>query len=90
MTDIQKKEIAPKHEVSEKYKEETRQLLKNFFNSLDLKTVGAMALYIEKNCNRTESRVNLTKKFARASFKMSEVLEILATSGHTLEIVRKK
>ena len=49
----------------------------------------SIALYIEEGCHRAESRVNLTKKFTRASFKLCEVLEILAIDGFTLEIVRK-
>ena len=44
----------------------------------------SIALYIEEGCHRAESRVNLTKKFTRASFKLCEVLEILSLSGHIL------
>lgn len=84
-----KKEIAPKHETPEVYKEEARRLLKDHFYSLDFKSIETMAMHIEEECHRPESRVNLTKKFTRASFKLCEVLEILAIDGFTLEIVKK-
>ena len=79
-----KKEIAPKHETPERFKEQARRLLKDHFYSLDFKTMESIALYIEEGCHRAESRVNLTKKFTRASFKLCEVLEILSLSGHIL------
>lgn len=89
MTEKPKKEIAPKHEVPERFKEETRKMLKEFFSGLDLKSMDSIAYYIEEGCKRPESRVNLTKKFTRASFKVCELLEILNISGHTIKIVKR-
>ncbi len=78
----------PKYIVPDHIKDKVRNFLENFLKSNKI-TKTELARTLETKLGRSGCRVNLVKKFSRASFQLSEVMEILDLYGYELKIIPK-
>ena len=78
----------PKYIVPDPIKNKVRNFLENFLKANKI-TKSELARTLEEKLGRSGCRVNLVKKFSRASFQLSEVMEILDLYGYDLKIVPK-
>lgn len=77
-----------KYIVPDQIKDKVRNFLDNFLKANKI-TKTELARTLETKLGRSGCRVNLVKKFSRASFQLSEVMEILDLYGYELKIVPK-
>ncbi len=75
----------PKYEVPEEIKEQARQLIRDFMKENNV-TAGQLAEKLKEACGRSASRTNILNKLARASFSLTEFIQILDAYGYELEI----
>lgn len=83
------KKQTPKYDFPEYVKERARTLLKEFLKEQNV-SVPELAEMLSKEYDRPESRTNLLNKFARASFKLVDVIEIADLFGYEIELVKKQ
>lgn len=77
-----------KYIVPDQIKDKVRNFLDNFLKANKI-TKTELARTLETKLGRSGCRVNLVKKFSRASFQFSEVMEILDLYGYELKIIPK-
>lgn len=82
------KKQTPKYEFPDEIKNRVRVLLKDFLKEQKI-SVPELADMLSKEYERPESRTNLLNKFARASFKMVDVIEILDLFGYEVKFDKK-
>ena len=79
----------PKYEVPEEVKEQARTLIKDFLKERNT-TVVELAERLSKIYGRSASRTNLLNKLARASFSLTEVIQIVDAYGYEISIKKAK
>jgi hypothetical protein len=78
-----------KYDFPDDVKERARVLLKEFLKEQGV-GVPELAERLSERYSRPESRTNLLNKFARASFKLVDIIEIAALYDCEVKIVPKK
>ena len=78
----------PKYIATEERKEQARRLVKTFLNENNT-SVYRLARELNKRYGRSASDSNLQNKFARASFKITELMDIAELFGYELKFVPK-
>ena len=81
MTDIYK--------PSEEQKERIRKLVKDFLSEQNI-SVYKLAQMLEKTYGRSGSVSNLLNKLSRATFKISELMDIADLFGYEIQFVKKQ
>ena len=82
------REQKPKYIVPDKIKKRVQDFLNAFMESQNLTKAG-LARLLEEKLGRSGCRTNLVKKFSKATFQLSEVMEILDLFNCELKIVPK-
>ena len=80
--------MAEIYKVSEEQKERIRKLVKNFLKEQNI-SVYKLAKMLNESYGRSASVSNLMNKFARATFKTSELMDIAELFGYELKFVPK-
>ncbi len=83
-----KRKSPPKYEVPEGVKEQARAFLKAFMDKQSIKP-PALAIKCKEIYGRSDSRTSMLNKIKRASFKLTEVMQIVDMFGYELKIVPK-
>ena len=78
----------PKYVATEERKEQARRLVKTFLNENNT-SVYRLARELNKRYGRSASDSNLQNKLARASFKITELIDIAELFGYELKFVPK-
>ena len=82
------REQKPKYIVPDQIKKRVQDFLNEFMESQNLTKAG-LAKILEEKLGRSGCRTNLVKKFSKATFQLSEVIEILDLFHCELKIVPK-
>lgn len=78
----------PKYVVPDQIKKRVQAFMNDFMDSQKLTKAG-LAKLLEEKLGRSGCRTNLVKKFSKATFQLSEVMEILDLYGYELKIIPK-
>ena len=78
----------PKYIVPEQVKDRVKAFMNDFMEANNLTKKGLAELMQDK-LGRSGCRTSLVKKFSKATFQLSEVMEILDLFGYELKIVPK-
>ena len=78
----------PKYIVPDQVKDRVKAFLNDFMDANNLTKKGLAELMQDK-LGRSGCRTSLVKKFSKATFQLSEVMEILDLFGYELKIVQK-
>ena len=76
------------YQVPEEVKQKVRDFMNSFLKENELTKTG-LVKRMNAELGRSASKTAMMDKFARASFKLSEVMEILDLYGYELKIVPK-
>ena len=79
----------PKYIVPDQVKDRVKAFMNDFMEANNLTKKGLAELMQDK-LGRSGCRTSLVKKFSKATFQLSEVMEILDLYGYELKIVPKK
>ena len=79
----------PKYIVQEQVKDRVKAFMNDFMEANNLTKKGLAELMQDK-LGRSGCRTSLVKKFSKATFQLSEVMEILDLYGYELKIVPKR
>ena len=79
----------PKYIVPDKVKARVKAFMNDFMEANNLTKKGLAELMQDK-LGRSGCRTSLVKKFSKATFQLSEVIEILDLFGYELKIVPKR
>lgn len=82
------KEPQPKYVVPDHIKDRVRQFMNGFMAEHKL-TKSALAELMHEKLGRSACRPSLVKKFSKATFQLSEVIEILDLFDCELKIIPK-
>lgn len=77
------------YQVPEEIKQRVRDFMNDFLKEHELSKSG-LVRKMNAELGRTASKTAMMDKFSRASFKLSEVMEILDLYGYELKIVPKE
>ena len=83
-----KKKSPPKYEVPEEVKQKAREFLRDFMLQQNIKP-PALAIKCKEVYGRSDSRTSMLNKIKRASFKLTEIMQIVDMFGYELRIVPK-
>lgn len=78
----------PKYIVPDQVKDRVKAFMNDFMEANNLTKKGLAELMQDK-LGRSGCRTSLVKKFSKATFQLSEVMEILDLYGYELKIVPK-
>lgn len=78
-----------KYEVPKETKMKVRNLLNDFLREQKI-TKPKLAIMLHKKYGRSSCRTSMLDKFNRASFQLSEVIEIAELFGYELKFVKKE
>lgn len=79
----------PKYIVPDQVKDRVKAFMNDFMKTNNLTKKGLAELMQDK-LGRSGCRTSLVKKFSKATFQLSEVMEILDLFGYELKIVPKR
>ena len=79
----------PKYIVPDQVKDRVKAFMNDFMEANNLTKKG-LAELIQDKLGRSGCRTSLVKKFSKATFQLSEVMEILDLYGYELKIVPKR
>lgn len=82
------REQKSKYIVPDQTKKRVQNFMNEFMESQNLTKAG-LAKILEEKLGRSGCRTNLVKKFSKATFQLSEVIEILDLFNYELKIVPK-
>ena len=77
------------YQVPEEIKQRVRDFMNDFLKEHELSKSG-LVRKMNAELGRSASKTAMMDKFSRASFKLSEVMEILDLYGYELKIVPKR
>ena len=86
---MRKYDQKPKYIVPDQVKDRVKAFMNDFMQANNLTKKGLAELMQEK-LGRSGCRTSLVKKFSKATFQLSEVMEILDLYGYELKIVPKE
>lgn len=78
-----------KYQVPEELKERASNFIKDFMKAKNVNASRLAQMLKELDSNRSDSRTNILNKLARASFQLTEVMQILDLFDCELKIVSK-
>ncbi len=78
-----------KYQVPNELKERASNFIKDFMKSKNVNASMLAQMLKELDSNRSDSRTNILNKLARASFQLTEVMQILDLFDCELKIVPK-
>lgn len=78
-----------KYQVPEELKEQARTFIKNFMREHNVNASQLASRLKALDPKRSDSRTNILNKLARASFQLTEVMQIVDLFGYELKIVTK-
>lgn len=78
-----------KYQVPSELKERASNFIKDFMKSKNVNASMLAQMLKELDSNRSDSRTNILNKLARASFQLTEVMQILDLFDCELKIVPK-
>lgn len=78
-----------KYQVPEELKERASNFIKDFMKAKNVNASKLAQMLKELDSNRSDSRTNILNKLARASFQLTEVMQILDLFDCELKIVSK-
>ena len=78
----------PKYIVPDQVKDRVKAFMNDFMEANNL-TKKRLAELMQDKLGRSGCRTSLVKKFSKATFQLSEVMEILDLFGYELKIVQK-
>lgn len=78
-----------KYQVPNALKERASNFIKDFMKSKNVNASMLAQMLKELDSNRSDSRTNILNKLARASFQLTEVMQILDLFDCELKIVPK-
>lgn len=79
----------PKYIVPDQVKDRVKAFMNDFMEANNLTKKGLAELMQDK-LGRSGCRTSLVKKFSKATFQLTEVMEILDLYGYELKIVPKR
>lgn len=79
----------PKYKATDERKEQTRRLVKDFLQEQNT-SVYRLARMLNEKYGRSASDSNLLNKLTRASFKVTEIMDIADLFGYELKFVKKQ
>ena len=79
----------PKYIVPDQVKDRVKAFMNDFMEANNL-TKKRLAELMQDKLGRSGCRTSLVKKFSKATFQLSEVMEILDLFGYELKIVPKR
>ena len=79
----------PKYIVPDQVKDRVKAFMNDFMEANNL-TIKGLAELMQDKLGRSGCRTSLVKKFSKATFQLSEVMEILDLFGYELKIVPKR
>lgn len=79
----------PKYIVPDQVKDRVKAFMNDFMEANNLTKKGLAELMQDK-LGRSGCRTSLVKKFSKATFQLSEVMEILDLFGYELKMVPKR
>ena len=82
------REQKPKYIVPDQIKKRVKYFMNDFMDTQNLTKAG-LARILEEKLGRSGCRTNLVKKFSKATFQLSEIIEILDLFNCELKIVPK-
>ena len=82
------REQKPKYIVPDQIKKRVQDFMNDFMDTQNLTKAG-LARILEEKLGRSGCRTNLVKKFSKATFQLSEVIEILDLFDCKFKIVPK-
>ena len=80
---------SPKYQVPEALKKQASDFIKNFMKEQGVNASKLAIMLNELDNNRSSSRTNILNKLARASFQLTEVMQIVDMFGYELRIMPK-
>ena len=80
--------VPPKYKVPDEIRSRVRDFMNNFMKEQNM-TKSALAELMHEKLGRSGCRPSLVKKFSKATFQLSEVIEILDLFDCKLKIVPK-
>lgn len=78
-----------KYQVPDELKERASNFIKDFMKAKNVNASRLAQMLKELDSNRSDSRTNILNKLARASFQLTEVMQILDLFDCDLKIVPK-
>lgn len=78
-----------KYQVPDELKERASTFIKDFMKEKNVNASRLAQMLKEADSNRSDSRTNILNKLARASFQLTEVMQILDLFNCELKIVPK-
>lgn len=78
-----------KYQVPDDLKEQARAFVKNFMREQNVNASQLASMLKTLDPKRSDSRTNILNKLARASFQLTEVMQIVDLFGYELKIVAK-
>lgn len=78
-----------KYQVPEALKKQASDFIKNFMNEQGVNASKLAIMLNDLDNNRSSSRTNILNKLARASFQLTEVMQIVDMFGYELRIMPK-
>lgn len=78
-----------KYQVPDELKERASNFIKDFMKAKNVNASRLAQMLKELDSNRSDSRTNILNKLARASFQLTEVMQILDLFDCELKIVSK-
>ena len=78
-----------KYQVPEALKKQASDFIKNFMNEQGVNASKLAIMLNELDNKRSSSRTNILNKLARASFQLTEVMQIVDMFGYELRIMPK-
>ncbi len=79
----------PKYIVPDHIKDRVRNFMESFLKENKI-TKRGLAQLLEEKLGRSGCRTSLVKKFSKATFQLSEVMEILDLYGYELKTIPKQ
>ena len=79
----------PKYIVPDQVKDRVKAFMNDFMEANNL-TKKRLAELMQDKLGRSGCRTSLVKKFSKATFQLSEVMEILDLFGYELKMVPKR
>ena len=78
----------PKYIAPDVRKEQARKLIKDFLSKQNV-SIYRLAKMLNESYGRSASDSNLLNKFARSSFKVTELIDIVEIFGYEIKLVKK-
>ncbi len=90
MKENKKENVSGKYQVPEELKERARALVKDFMKEHNVNASQLAIMLKELDSKRSDSRTNILNKLARATFQLTEVIQIADLFDCEIKITPKE